>query len=140
MKLLSRNADYAVRALCYIAAKNGGLKKHKQIVSVTELVKELKIPRPFLRKILQALDKKGILESRRGSGGGFKLAKKPNSINLLELIESFQGPFRANECFFKKEVCPDKVSCPLKKKIDAIELKVYRELKDISIDSMLRGG
>ena len=98
MKLLSRNTDYAVRALCYIANEK------KRIVSVTELVKALKIPRPFLRKILQTLNREGILESHKGVGGGFKLARRSGSINLVELIEAFQGPFKANECFFKKSL------------------------------------
>ena len=133
MKLLSRNADYAVRALCYIA------KEKKRTVSVTELVKALKIPKPFLRKILQKLNKSGILESHKGVGGGFMLARSPGSVNLVELIEAFQGPFHMNECFFKKEACPDKSSCPLRKKICAIESKVYKELRDINIDSILGG-
>ena len=134
MKLLSRNADYAVRALCYIANEK------KRVVSATELVRELKIPRPFLRKILQTLNRKRILESHKGIGGGFKLAKRSGSISLIELIEAFQGPFRVDECFFKKEACPNKISCPLKKKIDAIEDRVYKELRNINIESIMKGG
>jgi Rrf2 family protein len=140
MKLLSRNADYAVRALCYIAAKNGGLKKHKQIVSVTELVKELKIPRPFLRKILQALSKNKILESTKGVGGGFVLARNPGRIYLLDVIEAFQGPFGLKECFFKKELCPDRERCCLREKIKGIEDSVYGQLKGVNIESIMKGG
>ena len=134
MKLLSRNADYAVRALCYIANE-----KNKTI-SVTELVEKLKIPRPFLRKILQTLNRKGILESHKGVGGGFRLAKRPNGISLAEVIEVFQGPIKAESCFFKKDVCPNKPSCPLKSKIGAIEDRVYRELKSINIESIVKGS
>ena len=56
MKLITRDTDYAIRALCFIA------RFKKKIVSVSELVKVLKIPRPFLRKILQTLNKKRILK------------------------------------------------------------------------------
>ena len=131
---MSRNADYAVRALCYIANEK------KRIVSVTELVNALSIPRPFLRKILQTLNRKGILKSHKGIGGGFRLAKGSSGINLVEVIEAFQEPLKADKCFFKKEICPNRASCPLKSKINAIEDKVYKELKSISIESIMKGG
>lgn len=133
MKLISRNTDYAVRAVCYMARKN------KDTVSAYELVKTLKIPRPFLRKILQALHKKGLLESYKGVGGGFRLARKPGKIYLVDLIEVFQGPIKLNECLFKKEICPNQRSCFLKRKIDAIEDYVILELKKITVESVIKG-
>ena len=133
MKLISRNTDYAMRAVCYMA------RQKNKTISVTELVKTLKIPRSFLRTILQALNKNGILKSHKGIGGGFSLGRKPEKIYLADLIETFQGPFKLNECFFKKEICPNKRSCFLKKKIDSIEQNVYSELKAITINSILRG-
>ncbi|MDP3730054.1 MAG: Rrf2 family transcriptional regulator [Candidatus Omnitrophota bacterium] len=134
MKLISRNTDYAIRALCYMAARE------KDTLSVTELVEALRIPRPFLRKILQALNKKGILKSRKGMDGGFSLARKSDKIYLVDLIEAFQGPLKLNECLFKKKVCPDRNSCWLKSKIDSIERYVVSELKPVSIKTILKGS
>ncbi len=132
MKLLTRDTDYALRSLSFIA-------KHKEkIVSVPELVKELKIPRPFLRKILQVLNKKGILKSHKGKGGGFLLARPANKIFLADLIEVFQGPLRLNECFFKKMNCPNIYTCALKKKIDAIKGYIVKKMKSITIASLLK--
>lgn len=133
MKLITRDTDYAIRALCYIA------KQKEEVVSVTELVKKLKVPRPFLRKILQILNSKGVLESYKGLGGGFKLLRPPNKIFILDLIKVFQGPFSLNECLLKKRVCPNKKTCQLKKKIDDIEKYVLSKLKTISIDSLIKG-
>ena len=133
MKLITRDTDYAVRALCYIA-KDG-----KKIVSVSELVAELKIPRAFLRKILQILNKKKLLISHKGQGGGFALAKKRiDRIFLIDLIRIFQGRLKLNECFFKKDTCPNVKVCPLKKEIDAIERHITKELESISIASLLK--
>ena len=132
MKLITRDTDYALRALCAIA------KKKDKIVSVTELVKALKIPRPFLRKILQALNKSGILKSYKGPGGGFKLYRSIDKILLVDVIEAYQGKLRLNECFFKKLTCPNTKTCALKKKIDRIEKSVLRQLRSISIKSLLR--
>lgn len=132
MKLITRDTDYALRAICFIA------KREKKIVSVAELVKELKIPRPFLRKILQILHKKGLLKSYKGYGGGFALAISADKIFLVDLINIFQGPFKLNECFFKKNICPNTKYCKLKRRIDIIEKYVLKDLQTITIRYLLR--
>ncbi len=130
MKLITRDTDYALRALCFIA------RHRKEIVSVRELVKKLKIPKPFLRKILQILNKKRILKSYKGKGGGFLLAVPASKIFLVDLIEIFQGPLRLNECFFKRIACPNTKTCALRKKINNIERYVIRELRYITLASL----
>ena len=133
MKLLSRNTDYAVRAVCYIAGQK------EKVVSVTDLVKALNIPRPFLRKILQTLNREGLLVSYRAKGGGFQLAGSAEKIFLLDLIEAFQGPFSMNECTFKKAICPNKKKCFLKKKIHSIEGYVSSQLWSVTVEAILKG-
>ena len=129
MKLITRDTDYAIRALVFIA------RKKKKIISVSQLVKALSIPKPFLRKILQILNKKGLLESHKGQGGGFALLRPINRIYLIDLIETFQGPIKLNECTFRKTVCPNIKTCKLKRKIDRIQKQVISELKDITLAS-----
>ncbi|MEI8349532.1 MAG: Rrf2 family transcriptional regulator [Candidatus Omnitrophota bacterium] len=131
MKLITRNTDYALRSICFIA------RHEERTISVSELVKELKIPRSFLRKILQILTKKEILKSARGLGGGFLLAVPTRKILLTDLIKIFQGQLNLNECFFKKMPCPNMEKCILRKKISKIERYVLRELKTITIASLL---
>ena len=132
MKLITRDTDYALRAICAIA------RQKKQRIPVSLLTRQLEIPRAFLRKILQVLQKKGVLDSSKGIGGGFVLAKPVNKIFLVDLIEIFQGPLQLNECFFKKMACPNTNSCILKKKVDRIGDYVVRQLKEISVASLLR--
>ncbi|MFH1201612.1 MAG: Rrf2 family transcriptional regulator [Candidatus Omnitrophota bacterium] len=131
MKLITRDTDYAIRALCYLA------KSKNKVVSVRQLVKALKIPNPFLRKILQVLNKKGVLESYKGLGGGFSLNIPADKILIMDLLEIFQGPFKLNECFLKKIVCPNTRTCALRRKINKIEKYVVRELRSISVGSLL---
>ena len=133
MKLIAKNTDYAVRAISHIARNKG------KIISVTNLVEELKMPGPFLRKILQVLNKKRILKSYKGQGGGFLLAMPANKIFLVDLIVALQGPLILNSCIFKKTICPDKNICVLKKKIDDIERNVIAELRSITVASLLKG-
>ena len=132
MKLITRDTDYAIRALCYIA-------KHKnKITPVTDLVRTLKIPRPFLRKILQRLNKKGILTSYKGMGGGFVLAMPAAGILVTDLMKIFQGPIKLNEHIFKKGICPHIRTCALKKRLNAIEKSVVSRLEAITIASLIK--
>ena len=130
MKLITRDTDYALRAICFIA-------KMKRVVSVNELVLSLKMPRPFLRKILQRLNKEGILRSSKGANGGFIINTPPGKIFLMDLINIFQGPLKLNECFFRKKICPNENKCHLRKIISGIEHDVIGKLKKINIRSLL---
>jgi Rrf2 family protein len=133
MKLITRDTSYALHALCYLFKESG------RLVSVDELVRELKVPRAFARKILQKLNKKGILKSYKGSGGGFSLNKKPENIYLLDIMKVFQGPFKLNECVFKKKPCPEIKKCRLKEKLDNIEDYIIDELQSINLTRMMSG-
>ena len=134
MKLITRDSDYALRAICFIA------KYKKDKVSVSKLVKELNVPRPFLRKILQELNKKGILKYSKGNSGGFLLAKDTKAIKLTDIMHIFQGKLSLNECFLKKVVCPHTKTCPLRKRINRIEGYVSKELNSVTIASLINQG
>jgi Rrf2 family protein len=112
--------------------------KKGQIVNVSDLVQALKIPKPFLRKILQILHKEGMLLAYKGKGGGFLLSRPAEKISLLDLMEIFQGKFQLNECLFKKIACPNIKKCALRKKVDKIERHVLKELRPVTIASLLR--
>jgi Rrf2 family protein len=132
MKIINRDTDYAVKALVYIARNDAGK------VTVSGLALETHIPRPFLRKIFQNLNKEGILESSKGKNGGFRLALPPDQIFLTRIIRIFQGSIKLNECLFKEKFCADIRNCPLKKKIDALENHVLAELAATTIGSLAR--
>jgi len=131
MKLITRNTDYAIRALCCISGTN------HSVITVTDLSKKLDMPRPFLRKILQTLNKAGLLKSSKGSGGGFFLVARPDKITVFNLMEIFQGPFKLGEHTFKGKICPHIKRCRLKKKMDKIEKHTIQRLKSITIASLL---
>ena len=134
MKLITRDIDYAVRAICYIARKNGS------VVAVNELVRCLKVPRPYIRKILQKLNKSGILSSIKGKGGGFRLGMKTGRIEMAGLIEVFGGPIRLSEHKFKKKACKEIKRCPLKKKLDYLERYIVAQLKQMDMETLLSEG
>ncbi|MFQ5952150.1 MAG: RrF2 family transcriptional regulator [Candidatus Omnitrophota bacterium] len=132
MRLILKNTDYAMRALCFMA------KDKEKIYSVAELSQELEIPSPFLKKILQKLDEKKIITSHRGRSGGFKMALPPNRIFLVDLIKIFQGPINLNKCFIKQKICPDIRTCALRSIVAKIEDNVKQELESVTIESLLK--
>jgi Rrf2 family protein len=130
MKLITRNTDYALRAICYIA-------KQKELVSADELVRMLGVPRQFMRKILRQLNNGMILKSYKGQGGGFKLKASPDKIYLMTIMRIFQGEVSFNGCFLKKNICPNKSKCALRKKIRLIEENALEQLRMINIASLI---
>ncbi len=138
MKLITRDIDYAVRALIFIGNNNKD-NSDSTAVSISEIVEKLDVPKPFMRKILQVLSSNGILTSHKGNKGGFNLALKPEEVFLYDIVEIFQGKFSLNDCLFKKNICPDRSRCLLKKKIDSIQEQVEDELKKISLKSLMEG-
>ncbi len=138
IKLINRNTDYAVQALCYMARREHKHKPH--VTSVSELVEELKVPRAFIRKIMQILNNESVLLSKRGWGGGFRLAREPKKISLLEVVKVFQGPIKLSECVLQKEACPNKNNCFLRRRLGTIEQFINIQLKPITIEGMINGN
>ena len=131
MKLITRDSVYAMKALCFMAERVG------KILSVNEIVFETKVPRNFLRKILQILSKKKIIKSYKGKDGGFLFLKSPDSISFIDIMEIFQGKFALTEHKLGRDKCPRIKRCDLKKKLDKIEKSIAGDLRLITVASML---
>jgi len=130
MKFVTRDTDYALRALIYMA-KLGG-----RMVTVEEIAAEEKLPKVFLRRILQRLAGKKILSSYKGKAGGFIFISNPADLRITDIIKVFQGDIDLTSCFLKGKACPNRRACKLRKKIKAINSVVIRELDRITIKSL----
>jgi Rrf2 family protein len=131
MKLLTKESDYAIRALLLLAGKQD------QTLSSKSIAEAEKIPLQFLRRILQTLKKAGILSTKEGINGGVSLARHPCSISLGMIITLFQGDIQFTECLFRKKLCHNRANCVLRHRIMAIEQKVADEFSTISIGTLL---
>lgn len=132
MHLLTRDTDYAVRALLYMAKHEG------ELVSTADLDKDLKLPRPFMRKTLRLLQKGGYLVSVKGHNGGFSLALQPADIRLIDLMGIFQGQVSLGDCLFKKKPCHCVHVCPLRKEIKSMEETLVTKLKTITLADLMK--
>lgn len=90
---LSRKADYALRAVAYVAQLKKG-----DLASIGRIAKARGIPREFLAKILKELTRAGILVSFQGVTGGYRLARAPRDVTFLDVIEAMEGPVAVNLC------------------------------------------
>src|SRR5437660_284468 len=86
---LSRASSYAVHALAFMASEGGN-----ELVPAHVIAPDRGIPLLFLRKQLGQLESAGVLRSQRGPTGGYRLARAPATISLLEIIEAVDGPVR----------------------------------------------
>ena len=136
MRFITRDTDYALRALIFMsrALRRG----NKKIVTVEDIVAGEKLPKVFLRRILQKLAEEKVLSSYRGKKGGFSFSESPEKISLADVIVIFQGEIDLTNCFLKGKICPGRKICNVRKKIKAISLNVIKELNGITIEELSR--
>ncbi len=132
MKIFRKDADYAVRALIFLA-----LRESREPIPAGSLAVELGLPVNYLRRICSTLTGAGFLETREGKHGGVILAVKPGTINLLNLVELFQGPPEISDCTFRKKLCPNRKTCVLRKRILGIESDLAERFRTITIQTLL---
>jgi Rrf2 family transcriptional regulator, iron-sulfur cluster assembly transcription factor len=82
--MLSTTSQYALRALCHLARQSGAT------VLGRDLARSVEIPANYLSKVLVALRNAGLVETARGSGGGYRLRKPANEIYLIDVVELFE--------------------------------------------------
>ena len=104
---ITRETDYAIRCMCYLSGKEGG------VTMVDEISKATDVPNSFLAKILQKLSKASLVKSRRGVKGGFELTLPPQEISLLQVIEAIQGPVAMNICALDETLCDRSSTCAI---------------------------
>lgn len=106
---ITRQADYAVRAMVYLAQLGP-----EQRASTSQIAQEKQIPPSFLAKIVSQLSVAGLLQTSRGARGGVSLAKSPDQISLLDVVEAIDGPILLNECVADNSTCAFGANCPMK--------------------------
>src|SRR3989304_1743048 len=108
--LVSLQADYALRVLLDVAVNQS---RGKAVVT-REIAERQHVPRVFLTKIVAQLANRGMLHTQRGKGGGVTLGQAPNQINLLDVIETFEGSLMFNQCTADPGYCLKSDGCTIR--------------------------
>ena len=133
MEIIRRKTDYALRCLVNLAEAG-----QDKVVSVHTLAEREDVPEDLLQKIMQALAAAGLVSPRRGRTGGFSLAKSPDQINVLDVLETLQGTFAINRCFLGDGHCRHQNVCWLRNKLKAIQEEMMAFFQGVTIADLLR--
>lgn len=129
---ITRQADYAVRAVLYLASLGPDQK-----AATSQIAEERDIPLSFLAKIIAQLSVAGILQTMRGARGGVALARSPEEINLLDVIEAIDGPIMLNNCVHDSYEC-DVDDCPIREVWQEAQTDLVKRLSETSFAHFLQ--
>lgn len=106
---ITRQADYALRAMIYLAKM-----EPTQRAATSQIADVQHIPPSFLAKIISQLSIAGLIHTSRGARGGVTLARAPEDISILEVVEAIDGPIALNECTSVSGTCQFGDDCPMR--------------------------
>jgi Rrf2 family cysteine metabolism transcriptional repressor len=129
---LSLRGEYALRALIVL-----GLNYGETVLRIQAISEQQNIPKRFLEQILNDLKSAGIVESRRGMSGGYRLSKAPEKISLAAVIRHIEGPLAPVNCvsekFYAKCSCPDEERCGIRSVMKEVRDAIVRILEGVTV-------
>jgi Rrf2 family protein len=132
---ITRQADYAVRAVLYLSKMGPEMR-----AATSQIAQEQQIPPSFLAKIVSQLSVAGLLQTSRGARGGVSLARTPEQISLLEVVEAIDGPILLNECVAGNGVCTFGDDCPIQPVWCDAQSELIHRLKSTTFDRFVKNG
>jgi Rrf2 family protein len=129
---LSLRGEYALRALVVL-----GLNYRQSVIRVQTISTQQNIPKRFLEQILNDLKSAGIVESRRGVAGGYRLRKAPEEISLAEVVRHIEGPLAPVSCvserFYERCSCPDEARCGIRSVMKEVRDAIAKILEGVTV-------
>ena len=131
---LSSLADYAVVMMSAAARRCGSSCR----LSATALAAETCLPLPTVQKLVSRLSAAGMIESARGAGGGFRLARPAAAISLAEIVEAIEGPIAMTACVDASGAreCAVEASCQVRPHWNIVNGTVRGALAGVSLASL----
>ncbi|HKX22997.1 MAG TPA: SUF system Fe-S cluster assembly regulator [Rhizorhapis sp.] len=129
---LSSLADYAIVVMSAIARHDGDVR-----FSATSLAEETGVPLPTAQKLMGRLAAAGLLESARGTGGGFALARPAGEISLADIVEAVEGPIAMTACIEEtRHECALEENCRVRPHWGAVNGAIRGALAGVSLESL----
>ncbi len=129
--LITRQADYAVRIVIYLAQHYG------KTLTAGVLAEKTNVPKSFLPRIVSTLSNRRIVVTEKGKKGGVKLAKPPEEITVYEVIEAIDGTPFMNVCVDREDVCPYTSFCKMHELWKELQEHIVSKLKNTTISDVL---
>lgn len=129
---ISLRGEYALRAVLVLGLGHG-----TNVVRIQAISKQQNIPRKFLEQILNDLKSAGIVESRRGATGGYRLSRPSEEISLAEVIRHIDGPLAPVSCvserFYEKCSCPNEAKCGIRSIMREVREAIVKILEGFTV-------
>ena len=124
--------DYALRIVTYLSQKG-------DVVTTSQLSNELQIPMNYIPKIIKNLKNKKIIYAIEGVKGGYRLAKKPKSITLLDVILATETTMSFNKCLETNGTCSKNCqdSCAIRKILESLQNDMTHQLEKVTFSDLI---
>ncbi|MCR4413265.1 MAG: Rrf2 family transcriptional regulator [Thermoguttaceae bacterium] len=129
--MITKTGIHALAALAELAKLPRGC-----YMGAAELADRIDAPRNYLGKLLMSLSQEGILESQKGKGGGFRLARSPEAVSLYDVIETIEHLSRWNGCFLGRPRCSGESPCAVHQRWGPIRDAYLDFLRDTRISDL----
>jgi FeS assembly SUF system regulator len=130
---LTRISDYGVLLMTLLAVRGDREPRNARQVATAA-----RLPLPVVRKILKVLTREGLLDSHRGSKGGYSLARPPEQISAAEMIAALDGPIGLTECAIHPGQCGQEASCYVREPWQQINAVVQHALNSVTLADLAR--
>jgi Rrf2 family protein len=132
--LISKTAEYALRAVLFIARQSD-----EGPVRANVLAKALVVPSNYLSKILHTLARAGLLTSGRGPRGGFQLAKPPEEVLLADILEALDPSLLRDDCLLGNPRCNDEEPCAVHHRWKELRDPICEFFRGTTVASVMEG-
>ena len=129
---ISKTSGYAVHALISIG------NAEEQTCFVRDIAKGTGLKKPYLAKIINQLVHRGFLVAKRGYHGGVALARPPEQISLLQVVQALEGEGWRHSCLFGLEACPGLRQCPAHAVWQEMQDKVEKLLRSATLAEVMK--
>ena len=131
---LSVRGEYALRALLVLGLD---YLEDESVVRIQEISKRQNIPKRFLEQILNDLKSAGIVESKRGVAGGYRLKVPPERVTLAEVIRYIEGPLAPVSCvsarYYERCSCPNEEKCGIRSVMKEVRDAIVKILENVTL-------
>lgn len=135
MLRVNRQTDYAVRIVLALSKKPEGSR-----LTTSEIGREMLIPHALLPRIVAELANGGFIKTQPGREGGISLALSPSKINLLQIVERFEGDLVLSDCILKEGDCPFENKCPVSCQWKRLNDLLRNEMRKTTFQQLVEDG
>jgi len=128
---IAKLTDYATVLLTTMAAE------HDTQFSAADLAARSRVEAPTTAKVLKSLANAGLVESRRGAGGGYRLARAPAAITIADVVAAMEGPIGMTECVVEEGSCGHEGYCGVQANWRRISVAIEAALRAVTLADML---